>query len=909
MEIEGYNPTNSMAEMAGSQVQQLDQQLVLNKADQEKVVSELSEVAKGYAEAIAKGEDRTLLDKQLAEFMQSKIGNLSQLISNERVLDSIRKGENTLFQNLIQQQSQQQQQLLLQNEQQLALVSQQKESQEQAIMIYKEQVDEYAKRSEAEKQQYEKDKQALAIQNQTLMNQLQAKIQAETNLSNTEQELAIVSAEKQNLNAQLNDLVSNYNMLQQRSATEVATLQQAFANVENGNKELNNLVQQANAKALEATKKAQAAIKAKEDEIARLQTAQLALVPYNEVEVKMNELNQQLVIVNEDLSNKTFKLTEAANKLALFEQNNQSLENERTKLQELYRQARDETESIRRDYNAAQLAIQKAELANQTLALQLEGAKNTNELAIVGDNDTEIKQLRTTNNELQLQLTKSQREVGDEKRKLGETKRDIGNRDGIIQSLKQQLDETNKTNETRFDEWEKERDGLKSNIRSLEEEKSRLQVDINAKIKDIERIQQESSNRLLGATTKFEEAKRQLDVEIIRLKTELSTQQNTLALANIDSSTEALRNEMERITNDLSTAQLKVETLELKLKQSTVDLEQSLKITQSLQKENADIQGKLVKSLDTERALRKESNDNTSRVLDIQNEKMKQEAAIRKIQLFDLSNDEKSITNLKELLDASDDNNKNLLRLTFNTRMTVEQALEYRVALKKLPLYVGGEDTFRNVTQGDLMGIANFILMDKGIAQNLAKKAVPKSGESSIFSIKRKPVLSLGASALHSLNFLEMAAQAEWRGLSSQLTLPGEYSVDIEFTRVLSDGTESKEFHFLLRDVPLLANPNNKESGDQFFLIDLTKPGSRVIFHIGSLGMADVIHNEGILKFVIKDQKNGDIVKEEALSYEFVPQKALQYNAKVSARLNDEVSIHSRYLGGSYILEDIIIRQ
>jgi hypothetical protein len=235
--------------------------------------------------------------------------------------------------------------------------------------------------------------------------------------------------------------------------------------------------------------------------------------------------------------------------------------------------------------------------------------------------------------------------------------------------------------------------------------------------------------------------------------------------------------------------------------------------------------------------------------------------------------------------------------------------------LEKMQLYVGGEDGFRKVNENALLTLANHVLMPKVTAtrfydQTKEKKSSDVS-KSFIFTPKSKPKppLSFGASALHSLNHLEMSAQSEWLGLHRQLTVPGAYDVDIEFRRVLDDFTESREFHFLMRGVHLLADPNDMASDDRFFLVDLTKPGSRAIFRIGTPGMVDVIRDAGLLNIVVREKKSDKIVKQLAIEYAFEPQKTLRYNTKVSTRLHNDVTIHARFLGSSYMLEDIIIRQ
>lgn len=654
---------------------------------------------------------------------------------------------------------------------------------------------------------------------------------------------------------------------------------------------------------------------------------QLALSQVNSFEKEKEEYFANLKKLENKANESQTKLLVLEGKYQLITTNVNQLKYENENLSKRLESAEKKYKNQKDDLLGARERVQEELSKNQLLSQQVTQLQSQlqSQLSIlnVGDEsinqqlairDEEVAELQKLVDATKRQLSTTQQEIGEKVREEKASKEIIANLKQLNQTITESIEETN-------EKYKKQRDTDVADIERLSNAERRLQKEV------------EDANKIILDQTQFitvsqndEAVKLRKDLEnatkknredffrISTLERIIEENDRAITLSNSKLDQEELERELLRVQTELENEKTRATQLEIKLANTQKRINEHNTLDKELQSRSDALQQELERT----QRLFLDATNSASKLAGEKLDLFKQLTAIdsnlNRIQLYELDNDQ--IRPLIGKLDANDTENSQLIRSNMAMRLKIEKDIQHAKALNAMQVFTGAK--YRKVDEPDFLRLDKYVLASKILIDGVIKTLDDrdKSGNSSTnttrttttisttTTTKRTPTIALGASALHSLNQFEMIAQTEWLSLSRQLSEPGEYSVEIAFG---VDGRE--EFHFLMRDVRLLANPNDTAGGERFFVVDLTSPSDRVIYGLGSMGVADVIYARGEVNIIVREKKSNTIVKQETLAYEFVPQKNLQYNTKVSARVDDSITIHARYLGTSYIIEDILIRQ
>lgn len=932
MEVETYGVNSGATESWEQQLARREEQsAALHKAEQ-LVLKETNQAIVAYREALnnaASSGDALAMTSLLSGILEGNINRLMALEIQQYTGEQIANTEDSIQGRILLQSLHDNTQLFYSAQEQLitaitdkntitndknALVAELENTKQSALYTQSE--------LESKTNEYKLASVNLVNQITQLHNQLTDVIETSSALQPTQQQLALVSSEKEILRTEHTDLLQAYNAMQnttkQKDEYYANTLEQLKA-------EKNNLVE---------TRERELVLfeKFKNDAIQRIAVAegkaikmasnekQLVLSQVSAIDEDRKEYLVELNRVQEEAREKQSKLTIVETKFEFSKNSEAQLKSERDQLSRLLERAKQEKVTQEANLRAAQQKAQEESLRSQSLYNRVNELEAASVLAFtVAENESanqqlvlQIEEIDNLRNQLvtfQSQMTRAQQDIGEAERKQKANLDKIDSLEKINKTVSQSLEETNKRNEKQRDNEDRERSRLLTSITSITQQLDDTKAAMRQQSQIVAIAQNDEAETLRKELENVTKKNRDDLIKISTLTRTIEEKERAIILSNSNLDQEALENELLRIQTALKNEETIVAQLEIKLTGAQTRLsdhevidKQSQTLHDARQKELVETQKRF---LDATKDAQKLESEKLELVLKLN----ATNNTVDKISLYEFK--EGQFNPLPSKFVITDPENSELIRSNATMRHAIEEAIRYLPILAKMQVFVGGTTGFREMIKVDLYALANYVLMRRSKAERLIKESLKgdSNGGTTVITTKRKPVFALGASALHSLNQFEMIAQTEWLSLNRQLTEPGEYSVEVAFSRDMPDFTEHEEFHFLMRDVRLLANPNDTAGGERFFVIDLTSPGDRVIYGLGSMGVADVIYGKGSMDIIVREKKSNTVVKQETLAYEFVPQKNLQYNTKVSAGINDSVSMHARYLGTSYIIEDILIRQ
>jgi hypothetical protein len=760
-----------------------------------------------------------------------------------------------------------------------------------------------------------------------LNNELGEVIKTSSALQPTQQQLALVSSEKENLDLQLNNLLQAYNTEQNSAKQKDEYYKGVLSRLETEKNNTANTREKELALFETFRKDALERIANAEENAKKIvtDTKQLALTQVNAIEEDKKQYFAQLNKLQEEVRQKQSELTVVQTQFEFLKNTERQLNTERDELSRLLTRARQDKQTQEANLRAAQQIAQEKSLQSQSLYAKVKELEAASRLALTSvENESVDQQLALQNEEIekmrqqliafQSRLIRAQQEIADAERKDKGNLEKIDSLVKINAAIRETQEKINESNKKQREVEDKERARLLSDITRLTQEVDIVKAGMSKQSQLIAISQNDEEEKLRKELENARNKNRDDVVKITTLERTIQEKERALTLVSSNLDQVELERELLSVETALKNEQTRVTQLEIKLAgaQTRINDDELLnKERQALydarKKELERAQKRFVEATNDAQKLESQKSELNRQLSNIDN-------GLNRIQLYELRDDQ--LRALKMKFDVNDVDNSELIRSTKSIRSQLEDAISHTKSLNAMEVFTGAS-SYRKVDKSDLHVLGKYVLATKFLLNRAIATTSTTStthttsttGTTTTSTSKRKPIIALGASALHSLNQFEMIAQAEWLSLNRQLTEPGEYSVEVAFSMDMPDLSEHEEFHFLMRDVRLIANPNDTASGERFFVIDLTSPGNRVIYGLGSMGVADVIYGKGSVDIIVREKKNNVIVKEEKLAYEFVPQKNLQYNTKVSAGINNSVSMHARYLGSSYIIEDMLIRQ
>lgn len=758
-----------------------------------------------------------------------------------------------------------------------------------------------------------------------LNNDLSEVIEKSSKLEPTQQQLALITNEKENLKAQLADVSLRYNNNVESAKQTKETYDNMIARYEADRKNLEEQIKNSATSYEQLRLEANRQILVLQENTQKMvdNEKQLAISQVNAAEDEKKAYFAQLNKLQEEVRQKQSRLTVTETELSFLKSAETEFKKEKDQLTRLLENAQKDRETKEANLLAAQQKAQEEFLRSQSLSNQVKELQNAQLLMLTGtENESakqqlviqneEIEDMRTKLADFQSRLSRAQKEIGDAEQKQKDGLAEIASLKKINDMIRESLENTNESNKKQREVEDKERDRLLSTITTLEQEVDTVKTALRQQSQLITVAQDSETERLRKELENATKKNREDFVKISTLERTIEEKDRAITLSNSSLDQEELEKELLRVETKLKNEEARATQLEIKL----VGTQKSINELEELDKQRQALSDTYKRELELSKRRHleatKEAQKSESEKLDLFNRLNAIDSSLNRIQLYELNNDQ--IRPLIDKLDVNDTKNSELIQSNKAMRSKLEKDIQHAKALNAMEVFTGTTG-YRKIEDSDLQALTKYVLATKFMVGRVVKTLEDSGSNSSTNTTsttttisttttsKRTPTITLGASALHSLNQFEMIAQTEWLSLNRQLSEPGEYSVEISFSRDMRE-----EFHFKMRDVHLLANPNDTAGGERFFVVDLTSPGDRVIYGLGSMGVADVIYGKGEVDFIVREKKSNTIVKQETLAYEFVPQKNLQYNTKVSARV-DSIIIHARYLGTSYVIEDILIRQ
>lgn len=569
---------------------------------------------------------------------------------------------------------------------------------------------------------------------------------------------------------------------------------------------------------------------------------------------KLDEMNQAFLVVqnNNDFANEEIKRLNQ--KLEVLENNNQVLT---IGSQEI-------------------LAIQLAESSKELDTMGKENAKlRTDNLALT-TNTTRLQQEIASCQSKATQVNEQVSKLNAEKETLRKTNTELTSRVNLLTQETQQLAK-NKEEITKINQ---QLSTAKSQVTALQLEKSKLQVD-NTQLRSEVNSMNIKLNEMSGRLAVI--AKENDQLAIIDPNAALTTQ-------------------------SLLVAQQSLKSVQGSLKVLQVERDNAVKESEVLRKEVLDLRGTLAQ---------KNSQVQDCRLLSQKDQKIAD--AIKGVRLFRID-----LTTGKAIEEKAESFNpqtnilhRSVLIFGPSERRLIEATAPYDAKLRKMMLVEGTQ--FFTFLQKDPDWQGDYIVLKRSewrkLRENYCRPCISTvvgEGPIIIHTTTTQTLLGLGSSAV-ALNHIEALNQLSWQESTRHLRdYPGEYQVEVRFSRGKPSLGYTEELRFVASNVHLIKDPNYA-SGDNFYVIDLTRPDTMSNLYYTSVGtlVLNGIHGHGSFAFRILNKTTGDVVKSAIVEdYAIEEDVTRPYNTKLVFSPSEGVIFYARDTGrDTYILETILIKQ
>ena len=259
---------------------------------------------------------------------------------------------------------------------------------------------------------------------------------------------------------------------------------------------------------------------------------------------------------------------------------------------------------------------------------------------------------------------------------------------------------------------------------------------------------------------------------------------------------------------------------------------------------------------------------------------------------------------------------KSVLIFGPSEKRLIESSVPYEAKLREMQLIQGTE--FFTLLEQDKTWQGDYIALKRSEWLELREKYCRPCVEAGPIIINTTDtattttLLGLGSSAV-ALNHIEALNQLSWQESTRHLrSYPGDYQVEVKFSRGKPSLGYTEELRFVASNVHLIKDPNYA-SGDNYYVIDLTRPDTVNNLHYTSVGtlVLNGIHGHGSLAYRITDKTTDELVKDAIIEDYAVEKDATRpYNTKLVFSPGEDVVFYARDTGrDTYILETILIKQ
>jgi hypothetical protein len=837
-------------------------------------------------------------------------------------------------------------------EQQALILSSQVDNLQNELVLYKEQanlVASQARRLEEEKRLLE-----------TRINEAELIIQTKDEsisqlVAQANEKIQLTEAEAtEKLSAQESQLIQ-YNSINQDLQSQIVLFNNE---IESKNQQIFNMNQQ-----IEALNQNIISIRNQEQifrETIQQQKQQDLLLKQQEHELKIriqNEFNERLRKVEEEkrlvlaqLEEKTeenaliLREREEQNSLVLYNQQasqqNETLALElQQRIQEIQRDALVNEQNsaitiqtLQGDLDSLQLTLRSTIEQNRSLAEQLELEKNKSQLVVLGtDEENQQNQL------IILQQTEE----------LDTIKEQVKRYEAELKKEKEAKDKAEKSLIALQTESKKEIQKLRGENEVSKKEKDKLVVEAKLSTQKIQTELQIVTSAKANAEKKVDEYKGKLEKEekVVSSSKKQIQEKDTL-LINANREKDKLQKELELVKKnqellgkttipqtELVKEKQEKELLILQIRQLESQLaaqnQQLIVVQQQSQTENVLIEkekeGKLSAQL---QSTKNELESLKTRFSSLEKVQKTLTDSLRNIKISVISN-EGVITEEKSAFNATQENNKSLLRLSPETKKGIQIAIKQSLEFQNLSLFDGAVFKLWKTTKiplNELTLIQKNILTQLIVASKQGILPLPPSGTGIISkkpsSTKPKSEGSGGGgikapigtlviydSSLHPMYHLEMILQQNMFNLAASPSVSSDnalYSVEVKFQTGI-EANPTDQLSFVANNVTLQEAP---EGGRQAYIISLGKDKKIEYTNIGLLSR-DCIFESGLFSVKVTDIVDNSVVKEESLRYVIEPQiNQPPYNTRAAVDISKGIKFYLRTLGkGTYFLEMIVIYQ
>jgi len=525
--------------------------------------------------------------------------------------------------------------------------------------------------------------------------------------------------------------------------------------------------------------------------------------------------------------------------------------------------------------------------SDQILAIQL--AESSKALDVLGE---ESAKLRTENSLLVGTTTRLQKEINNSQLIVAQTNEQVSKTSAEKEALR-------KTNTE-----------LTNKVKLLTQEKQQLG---NVQ-EELTKVSQQLSEEKIKATTlglekkRLEVADTQLRSEINALKTKLKEEKGRI---------EVIKKENNQLTiidpNAAKTAQAIVAAQQsLIVAQGKADLLQvqydnALKKSQTLEKEVLTLKNSLSK---------KDFQIQDCSLLSAKDKPIHD--AINQVRLYRIDTTTGKVIEEKSQSFNPQTNlsHKSVLIFGPSEKRLIESSVPYEANLRKMQL-VEGTQVF-TLLQRDPTWQGDYVVLKRNEWSELRKNYCRPCDEagpiitSTTSTTTIQTLLGLGSSAV-ALNHIEALNQLSWQESARHLrSYPGDYQVEIRFSRGKPSLGYTEELRFVASNVHLIKDPNYA-SDDNYYVIDLTRPDTVNNLHYTSVGtlVLNGIHGHGSLAYRITDKTTDELVKSAIIENYAVEEDATRpYSTKLVFSPGEDVIFYARDTGrDTYILETILIKQ
>jgi hypothetical protein len=836
----------------------------------------------------------------------------------------------------------------LNTEQQALILSGQVDNLQNELVLYKEQANliaSQAQRLEEEKRLLEAriNEAALIIQTkENSINQLVA--QATEKIQLTEAE----ATEK--YNAQESQLIQ-YNNVNQALESQIVL----FTNeLESKNQQISNMNEQIIALSQDIV-----SIRNEEQifrETIQQQKQQDLLLKQQEHELKIriqNEFNERLRKVEEEkrlvlarLEEKTeenaliLREREEQNTLVLYNQQasrqNETLALElQQKIQEIQSNALVNEQnsaiaiqSLKGDLDSLQLTLRSTMEQNRSLAEQLELEKNKSQLVVLGtDEENQQNQLIISQQTEQLDTIKEQVKRYEAELKKEKEAKDKAEKSLIILQTESKKEIQKLRGENEVSKKEKEKLALEAKLKT-QKIQTELEIVTSAKANAEQKVNEykgklEKEEKAVSSSKKLIQEK---DILIVGANREKDKLKKELELAKKNQEllgkTTIPQTELVKEKQEKELLALQIRQLESQL---AAQNQQLIVVQQQSQTENVLVEKEKESKLSAQlQSTRAELELLKTRFSSLEKVQKTLTDSLRNIKISVISN-EGVITEEKSAFNATQENNKSLLRLLPETKKGIQIAIKQSLEFQNLSLFDGAVFKLWKATK---IPLNELTLIQKNILTQLivaSKQGILPPSGTGIISKKpsstkpksegsggtKAPVgaLVLYDSSLHPMYHLEMILQQNMFNLAASPSVSSDnalYSVEVKFQTGI-EANPTDQLSFIANNVTLQEAP---EGGRQAYIISLGKDKKIEYTNIGLLSR-DCIFESGLFSVKVTDIVDNSVVKEEGLRYTIEPQiNQPPYNTRAAVDISEGIKFYLRTLGkGTYFLEMIVIYQ